>query len=214
MQPVRKTQPVTPPEAEDLAARARGGDRDAFERLAVRAMPMLAGTARRLLREPYAAEEAVAEALFRAFRRIDRFRGDAAFGTWVHRILCRVAVDRMRTEVRERARRLELATRARRGSLHGARPAPTALDAAALDEESRRLRQAVEALPTRQRLVIVLHVWEGLSLAETAEVLGVRYATAKSNLCHARHGLRRLIDVASADVSDEASAEDQGGDRA
>ena len=201
MHPARRTQAPAAASDARLVARACAGDRDAFERLSVRAMPMLLGTARRLLPEPYAAEEAVAEALFRAFRHIGAFRAEAGFGTWLHRIVCRVAVDRYRSGARERGRRQALLERARRGRAPGARARRSALERLAQDEETQRVRAAVEALPARQRLVLVLHVWEGLSLTETAEALGVRYATAKSNLCHARKALRRLLaDVAAEDA--------------
>ncbi len=193
MQPLRRTASRRPAEA-DLVERARAGSRDAFEQLCVRVMPMLAGTARRLLGDPFAAEEAVAEALFRAFRHMPAFRADAEFGTWVHRILCRVAIDRFRSRTRERSRREGLIARARDGRAAGPRARRGALERLAEDEETRRIRAAVENLPTRQRLVLVLHVWEGLALRETAEALGIRYATAKSNLCHARKALRALLD--------------------
>lgn len=172
-------------------ARARAGSRDAFEQLAVAAMPALLGTARRLLGPGYAAEEAVAEALFRAWRRMADFRAEAAFSTWLHRIVCRVAADRFRRERRERARRERLAERARAPG-----PAATAVphDRLARREQRRVLRAAIDALPDRQRLVLVLHAWEGLDLRETARVLGIRYATAKSNLCHARKALRALLE--------------------
>ena len=173
-----------------LLDRARAGDRDAFEQLVVQAMPALLGTAQRLLRHRFAAEEAVADALFRAWRHIGSFRGDSAFGTWLHRIVCRVATDRFRTAARARRHHDHLAARAERAER--AQPSQEArLDAAS---EVARLRAAVETLPTRQRLVIVLHVWEGLSLRDTAALLGMRYATAKSNLCHARKALRLWLE--------------------
>lgn len=179
--------PPAPPEAE-LLQRAREGDREAFERLVVRAMPGLMGTAMRLLRQRFAAEEAVADALFKAWRHVGGFRGESGFGTWLHRIVCRVATDRYRALARDRRHREALQARA-----ETAGPRDPAARCAARSEVV-RVRAAVEALPARQRLVIVLHVWEGLSLQETAEVLGIRYATAKSNLCHARKTLRATLE--------------------
>jgi len=186
----------SPPAAESPAAglfdeaawvaRAQAGDRDAFERLAVRAMPALLGTARRMLRHGYAAEEAVADALFRAWKHLGTFRGEAGFGTWLHRIVCRVATDRFRAEARDRRRHEALTQHA--GATRATQPGPAARLRA--HETRARIRAAVETLPTRQRLVLVLHIWEGLSLVETAEILGIRYATAKSNLCHGRKALR------------------------
>jgi RNA polymerase sigma-70 factor (ECF subfamily) len=166
-----------------LLVRVRAGDRDAFERLAVRAMPMLLGTARRLLRDRFAAEETVAEALFRALRHVHTFRGDSGFGTWLHRILCRVAADRYRTQARDAVRRAALSAH-----MQGDRSQPSAGASPgrrlALREEGERLRATVEALPP----------WEDLALGEISEVLGMRYATVKSNLHHARRTLRSLLE--------------------
>jgi RNA polymerase sigma-70 factor (ECF subfamily) len=170
-----------------LLARAQRGDRDAFDALAVRTLPRLLGTARRLGANAADAEEAVAEALFRAYRKLPRFRGDARFETWCHRILCRVVVDRFRSRGREETRRERLRRRPE------PEPAVTPLARLAADEEGARLRAAVEELPELQRLVVVLHAWEGLALHDVADLLGTPYATVKSNLHHARESLRRRL---------------------
>jgi RNA polymerase sigma-70 factor (ECF subfamily) len=185
----------TPSEAlrDAPAARRPAADvrrRDDFERVVVETMPRLLGTARRLLRGGWAAEEVVAEALFRAWRHRGSFRGDAAPSSWLHRIVCRAAADRVRGRARERDRRAALAARPPRAAR-----APSARERASARELHAHLRAAVDALPDRQRLVLVLHAWEGLSLTEIAEVLRVRYATAKSNLCHARRALRARLDA-------------------
>jgi len=191
MRPLPDRLPDPPPSARaeglDVAA-AQDGDRAAFDRLAQAALPRLLGTARRLLRDEYAAEEAVAEALFRALTNLARFRGHSAFGTWLHRILCRVAADRFRH--RARARRLEEALERealRRGE---GREDPARLDARGRIDGA---RAAAELLPQNQRLVLLLHAWEGLTLREVAETLGMRYATTKSHLHHARRALARHL---------------------
>jgi RNA polymerase sigma-70 factor (ECF subfamily) len=171
-----------------LLARARAGDRDAFDRLAVGAVPMLLGTARRLLREAADAEEAVAEALVRAYERLRDFREQSAFSTWTHRILCRVAADRFRREARDARLRRALAERG-----PAAAEDAGALRGLAAAEERARVRAAVEELPPTQRLVLVLSAWEGLPHEEIARVLSMRYATVKSNLHHAREALRARL---------------------
>lgn len=170
-----------------LIAAAVRGDRDAFDRLAVRLLPRLVGTARRLLRDPAEAEEAVAATLVRTHAALAGFRGAAALSTWSHRILLRIAADLVRRRARERTRN---------GSWPSDEPAATdggPLEAVERGEERARVRAAVELLPTAQRLVVMLVAWEGLSLAEAGVVLGMRYATVKSNLHHARAGLERLL---------------------
>jgi len=184
-------QPQPPAEAE-LLERARAGDRDAFEHLAVLAMPRLLGTARRFLNSAMAADEAVAEALFRAYRRVERFEGRSAFSTWMHRILCRVVADRYRENARDRERRkqLEAAARGAPRSTRAAQP----LDQLTADETSERLRAAAGLLPPTQKLVLLLFAWEGLSLDEIAGALGLKYPPVKSHLDHARKALRKRLE--------------------
>lgn len=181
--------PLAPTPAPDAAllALARGGDRDAFDCLAVRLLPRLMGTARRLLSDPLEAEEAVAAALVRVHAALPSFRGAAALSTWAHRILCRLAFDRLRVRARERAHRSPWPAD------EPAHASAGPLEAASEREQGLRVRIAVQGLPPTQRLVLVLVAWEGLSLADAAQVLGMRYATAKSNLHHARAGLRARL---------------------
>lgn len=188
--------------------RACEGDRDAFEALAREAMPMLLGTARRLVGSGYAAEEAVAEALFRAWRRIDTFRGASGFGTWLHRILCRAVADRYRLAGRERVRRASMEAQARAGAPVAGRaagPAAPWREVAAQDDAA-RWRTLLDRLPPTQRMVLLLSAWENLSLPEISETLNLRYATVKSNLHHARRALRAAWDGASGDHTSQGDS--------
>lgn len=189
-----------PPRPAPQVAEGVGGPREgqagqsgaadaAFDGLARAAMPRLLGTARRWLGQGFAAEEAVAEALYRAFVHRAGFNGQAAFSTWVHRILCRVVADRYRTLGRERRHRAHLEREA------VSRPVPPPGASAADRERIEEVRRAMEQLPERQRVVLWLHAWEGLDLHALSEVLGIRYATAKSNLHHARVALERLLEL-------------------
>ena len=148
------------------------------------ALPRLLGTAWRLVGDGHVAEEVVAEALFRGWRRRASFRADAHLSTWLHRIVCRVAADRFRAEGR---RRRHEAAHARRLI---ARREPPSWVQPALHDELERAGALLRALPDQQRLVILLHLWEGLTLREVGATLGLRYATVKSHLHHARSALR------------------------
>ena len=172
-----------------LLALARAGDRDAFDRLAVRLLPRLLGTAQRLLRDGVEAEEVVASALSRVHASLAGFREAAALSTWAHRILCRLAADRVRVLARQRQRERplpdDLGTRAE---------APEPQEVASRLEQAKRLRLLVDLLPTTQRLVLVLVAWEGLTLRQAADLLAMRYATVKSNMHHARLALRDALE--------------------
>jgi RNA polymerase sigma-70 factor (ECF subfamily) len=191
--------PVAPTTAIDERAvvlGARTGDRDAFDVLATAAMPRLLGTARRLLGDALAAEEVVAEALFRAWRAMRSFRGESGFATWAHRIVVRVVADRYRAEARRRRHE-------RASAASAATSAASSRARAEARETAERLRGAVEALPPTQRLVLLLVAWEGLDLRDVASLLRMRYATVKSNLSHARRTLAAWLGLGE---GDDASA--------
>ncbi|MBN2024008.1 MAG: RNA polymerase sigma factor [Pirellulales bacterium] len=134
----------------------------------------------RLTGDPHWAEEVVQEALVRATRGWGVFRGEAAFRTWLFRIVIHVFRD-------------QLPVRAKAEPLDSEPPEPRPSDPAqqVLDEELGRLVAArVSALPPRQREVLVLTAYEGLSADEVARVLGIRRANVHATLHVARQRLR------------------------
>src|SRR4051812_20180015 len=85
---------VAPDEAEWIR-QAREGDERAFARLVDRHRDRAFALASRMLRSPAEAEEAAQDAFVRVWRALPRFRGEAAFSTWLHRIVVRCALDRL-----------------------------------------------------------------------------------------------------------------------
>ena len=127
------------------------------------------------------AEDAVQEGFLHAFRALERFRPEQAFGAWLHRIVANAALDI-----------------ARRRKVRDADELPETLssphrDPAEADELRVRLAQAMGTLGERQRAVIVLHDVEGYKHAEIGSLLGIPEGTARSDLHHARAHLRRLL---------------------
>lgn len=167
---------------------AQAGDRDAFDRLARAHVGALVGSARRLLHDLGEAEEAAADALVKAHAALPRLTDPAAFGAWLHRVVLRVALDRLR------ARRLD---RARRGLDPESAPGP-AVPSPRFDHEETvgRVRAAVDRLPEAQRVAVVLHLWEGLGYQDVAALLGCSYDAVRVAVAHARRALRvRLADL-------------------
>jgi RNA polymerase sigma-70 factor (ECF subfamily) len=186
----RRTTPAEEAEgATALLRAARRGDRDAFDALARRHAPRLVGAARRILRDPAEAEEAAADALLRAFSALPTLADERAFSAWIHRIACRCAVDRLRAR-RARAARATPLPDAAVDSRPASRPPFARLADAERVEEVRR---AMDRLPPAQRLAMVLHVWEGLSYDDAAEVLGTSYDAVRVNVAHARRALFALL---------------------
>jgi RNA polymerase sigma-70 factor (ECF subfamily) len=174
---------------EDLVTAVRAGDRDAFDVLARRHVPRLVGAARAILRDPAAAEDAVADALLKIHGSLAHLRDPRAFAAWAHAIACRAAVDHLRA--RRRAREVGALPFDACESRDEARLASERLEAA---ERLARVRRAIDALPEAQRLAVVLHLWEGLSYEQVAEVVGSSYDAVRVNVAHARRTLRSLCE--------------------
>ena len=145
--------------------------------LILRAMePRLRGLALRCLGRPADVDDLVQEVYLRTLAGADRFRGEADRTTWIYRIATNVIADWMRSPFRRRRRPLVDRPDARPGPREGAEKR----------EERHRVRRAVAALPTQQRIVLFLREYEGLRYREIAEVLQIPIGTVESRLHAAR----------------------------
>lgn len=170
------------PDAE-LLARYRDGDPEAFGELFRRHRNRMWAVAVRILGDREAAADCVQEAFVSAFRRAGSFRGEAAVTTWLHRIVVNACLDRMRRE-RHVVRRV--------GDL-GELDLPDGTDRHASAEAVLDVRSALARLPETQRVALVLVDMHGLSVAETAEILGVAEGTVKSRCFRGREALAELL---------------------
>ena len=164
-----------------LVHAAQRGDNAAFAGLVRRHQRRAYAVARSIVLSHDDAEDAVQEGFLHAFRALERFRPEQAFGAWLHRIVANAALDI-----------------ARRRKVRDADELPETLssphrDPAEADEMRTRLARALETLGERQRSVIVLHDVEGYKHAEIGALLGIPEGTARSDLHHARSHLRRLL---------------------
>lgn len=165
----------------ELIEKALAGDLRAFVSLCERCQARVWRIAASVARGPDV-DELAQEAVIRAFRALDRYRGEAPFDAWLCRIALNVARDYQRSAWR---RRVLLFDRLPEADDRGTSPEAEA----ERRDLQRRVRQAVAALPERQRVPIWLHYLEGFSLAEVARLEGAPEATVRSRL---RAGLRRL----------------------
>lgn len=168
---------------ETLVRAAAEGDRDAFATLAAGRIDRLYATATLILRDRGRAEDAVQEALVRAWRDLPSLRDPARLDAWLRRLLVNACHDESR-----RGRRHESTIRLLPD--HDG-TTPDATDALA-DRDA--LDRGLRELSTHHRAVIVHHYYLGLSLPEVADALDIPVGTAKSRLHHARLALRRVID--------------------
>jgi RNA polymerase sigma-70 factor (ECF subfamily) len=154
--------------------KARNADPYAFEQLYRANVDKIYGLCLRMTGNASEAEDCAQEAFIQAWNKLDKFRGDAAFGTWLHRVAVNVVLGRMRKSKREQDRI--------RAVSDVAPPAETAAD----NGELRDLEQAINELPSGARHVFVLHAVYGYSHGETGDMLGIAEGTSKAQLNRAR----------------------------
>lgn len=190
---------VTVQDDRELLARAQAGDMSAFEALVGRHEDKVYGLALRMTRSEADAAEIAQDTFLSAYQHLSEFRGEAAFGSWVHRIAANNALMRLR-----RQKVLDIVSDdlagpefTERGSL--AEPPESdwsrRADDQLLDEElGRAIRAATDALPEGYREVFLLKDVEGLSYEEISEMVGISVPAVKSRLHRARLALREAID--------------------
>lgn len=168
-----------------LVARALAGDRTALGVLVTRFAAPVRRLAYAILRDADEAEDAAQDGVLQALVKLDRYDPTRPFGPWLMRIVANAAIDRRR---RRRVRDTSELDEA----LAGGGPLPDVeVDRLALRQ---RLAIALDKLPERYRMAVVLFDVEGYSQAEIAEILGVAPGTVRSAVFHARRRLRRWLE--------------------
>jgi RNA polymerase sigma-70 factor (ECF subfamily) len=164
------------------AALAVAGDTRAFERLYRNHAGRVHGLARRMAGFEHA-DELTQEVFVRVWQKLGSFRGESAFGTWLHRVAVNVILGRRSVLKKERDRYQD---------------PETAFETLAAPPTSRETRMdfeaAIEKLPPGARRIFVLHDVEGYKHEEIAKLLGITAGTSKAQLHRARMVLRRYVD--------------------
>jgi RNA polymerase sigma-70 factor (ECF subfamily) len=187
------------PDDLSLAQRALAGEGNAFRVIMRRNNQRLYRLARAIVGNDSEAEDIVQETYVRAFAHLREFRGDASLSTWLSRIAINEALGRVRS-----ARRLADHFADHDAGVEKAAEAeviPFPLNADFDPERNVAQRQivqlveaAIDALPDDFRTVFIARVIEGLSIEETAELLGIVPETVKTRLHRARVLIRKQLD--------------------
>jgi RNA polymerase sigma-70 factor, ECF subfamily len=155
---------------------AQRGELSAFEELYRRHAGRVRSVALRMTARPALADELVQDVFVKAWRKLASFKGRAKFATWLHRLAVNAIVDGMRRE-----------KRFSRPADDG-RPVLHVYNSGRLD-----LERAISTLPTKARMVFVLHDIEGYKHAEIGEVMGINAGTSRAQLHRARRLLREVL---------------------
>jgi RNA polymerase sigma-70 factor (ECF subfamily) len=168
---------------QELIARVRAGEPAAERALYDAHVDRVYRLAYRVAGDDELARDFTQETFIRAFERLGTFRGDARFSTWLHAIATTVALNGLRKVKRFRTR--ETVLDAAGGVASGGRTAEPDLKT--------RLHAAIDALPDKYRMVVVMHDVEGYTHEEIAATLGVEVGTSKAQLSRARAKLRETL---------------------
>jgi RNA polymerase sigma-70 factor, ECF subfamily len=176
----------------------RRRDPSAAERLVARFGDRAYRLAMGITRNPPDAEEAVQDAFWSVIRKIDLFRGDSAFGSWLYRIVTNAAYQKLRGRVRLRTE-VSLDEVLPSFTDDGRHAAPVTDWSASSDDPSRQaelriaLSAAMDELRPEYNAAVVLRDVAGLSMAEVAESLGISVPNAKARVHRARLFLRARL---------------------
>jgi len=165
-----------------LVSKARRGDQRAFEVLYRHNVDRVYALCLRMTGNVSEAEDCAQEAFIQAWKQIEKFRGDSAFGTWLHRIAVNAVLGRIRKSKREKARLEAVAD--------NQDPLPLDIN----DGELRDLSEAIRRLPEGARHVFVLHAVYGYSHDEAADMLGIANGTSKAQMHRARKLLSEALE--------------------
>jgi len=187
MQELVLIQPVGMARGDLLREAAQAEGRREFEQRLAECGPLAFRVACGVLRNTADAEDVAQEALLRAYRRFDRLRDRGRFRAWLVRITYRLALDRLRSSKRREQRDTFWFQPA-----HQPRAA-TAEELAASNEFQAHLDRALEELPGKLRLVLLLAAMEGHTIDEIAAMLGIPAGTVKSRIFFARKQLAEKL---------------------
>ena len=174
---------------EELVRRFRAGEPEAFTDLVRRHQPRVYSVCLRVLGDADAAADVAQDTFLTVLRKLDGFRGDAAFTTWLHR----VAVNACYDELRRKRRRPMLHVVADDGAEHepGA-PAPDHADEVA---GTRDVAAALASIPEQFRMALVLADVQDMAYEQISEVLDVPVGTVKSRVHRGRLALAAALGI-------------------
>jgi RNA polymerase sigma-70 factor, ECF subfamily len=188
------------PQTEDLLQRLQQGDERALSDLADAFGTKIYQLAFRYLRNNEDAEEVTQDVLYKVFRKVGEFRGDAALSSWIYRITFNSAMSRLRSPSYQRAQDEQRTPASPDGedalvaSLHEIADWSQMADEYLLRSQlRRRLVRAVLALPAIYRAPVVLRDLQGMSTEEASAMLRVKDQTLKSRLHRGRLILRKQL---------------------
>ncbi len=169
----------------ELVAAARGGRAGAFDLIVERHRRTVYQICYRFVGNHEDASDLSQEVFLRAYRGLKAFKGNAALGTWLHRIAVNASLNHVSART--------LSTEPIDEHEHVDTRGESASDRVLRGERAVRVRAAVARLPAKQRAALVLRTYHEMSHQEIARLLGTTVGAVKANVFHALQNLRKLL---------------------
>jgi RNA polymerase sigma-70 factor, ECF subfamily len=185
-------------EDRELVERVVAGDHRAFRRLVEKYQRKVYNIAFGILRNPDGAMDIAQDAFVKVYKHLPNFKGDAAFYTWLYRIVVNLCIDKKRRASRAKEVDYDDTLAHATDGLHdGPMLATTHLDAPdralARSELREHMEEALEALSESHRAILLMREVEGLSYEELSEALDIPKGTVMSRLFHARKNFQKAL---------------------
>jgi len=174
----------TEPTDADLIAAVATGDADAFETLVRKYERLVLSTAFRYLGDATAAEDAAQEIFIKVWRNAKRFRGKSSFSTWLYRVVVNHCLNAKSKRKHRETLPLDEAV---------AEESPNVEGQYEKERTARAVREAVEGLPGKQRIALILSKFDERSYKEIAEIMGMSLSSVESLIYRAKRNLRRKL---------------------
>jgi RNA polymerase sigma-70 factor (ECF subfamily) len=185
-----------------LMLRVRDGDDESFAVLLQRFRVPVWQFLHRMVHDQAVAEELAQEVFLRVYRSRATYEPSAKFTTWLYRIATHLALNHLRDSKHDRLHVRADSAEEDRAPVQLVSPEASAEQKMLAEDRSRRIRQAIDSLPEKQRLAVILHKYQELDYKQIAELLESSESSVKSLLFRAYETLRaRLMDLAPANAS-------------
>ncbi len=170
---------------EKLLELIKSGSREAFDELVLKYHREIYFLTLRMSKKNEDAEELTQQIFIKAFEKLDTFRGESGFKTWLYQ----VAINQCRSFFRSKKDTCELTEAADNISAHEENPSEKALK----NEASSAALEAVSDLPEKQKSAVILRIYHEMSYEEIGKIIGCSEQTAKVNFHYGIENLRKKL---------------------
>mgnify|MGYP001118794884 FL=1 len=179
----------------DLVDRARMGDVEAFEQLIESCQKKVFNIAFRMIGNYDDANELAQEVFLKAFRSINKFKGDSLFSTWIYKVTANVCLDEIRRRKKRMVFSLDEDMEFNDGEVKRQIPdsSPTPDITAETNEIKNAVNKSIQELPEDYKSVIILRDIQGFSYDEISRIVNCPEGTVKSRINRARQALKKIL---------------------